>query len=105
MICQQTPRKNAALLHALTRQLPPAVQILTEQPPSSPRLQKSDAAKEEAALTKQLREYYKDQADKRAAANSRYETAMQQDELQRKAAQGQAEREHQHKYSNYAGDP
>lgn len=81
------------------------MQILTEQPPSSPRLQKSDAAKEEAALTKQLREYYKDQADKRAAANSRYEAAMQQDELQRKAAQGQAEREHQRKYSNYAGDP
>ena len=48
---------------------------------------------------------YKDQADKRAAANSRYEAAMQQDELQRKAAQGQAEREHQRKYSNYAGDP
>merc|ERR1719352_1517318 len=29
---QQTPRKSAAPLHALTRQLPPAVQILTEQP-------------------------------------------------------------------------
>ena len=52
-----------------------------------------------------LCKYYKDQEDKRAAANSRYEAAMQQDELQRKAAQGQAEREHQRKYSNYAGDP